>query len=131
MAYRITEDCVGCGKCRRVCPWKAVIGQQKQRHVIEPTLCQECSTCWFTCPKRAVVDPFGFRRSPEVRPRMPKANIDRGACVGCQNCLLNCEQGAIQYKKGLIVGHCNVDQSQCIGCGKCMEYCANISIVVA
>jgi ferredoxin len=118
---------VGCGSCRRKCPWEAVLGKQKHKHLIEPTLCQECGTCWYTCPKCAVEDPEGYRRE-KGRPRPPKARIDRAACVGCQNCQLNCEQGAIHYLSSVLVGYCQVDQSRCVGCGSCLSYCASACI---
>ena len=124
MAFRITGRCVGCGTCRNRCPWEAISGVKKERHLVDPTLCQECATCWYVCPKCAVEDPEGYVRAKGGRPRAPKARIDVGACVGCQNCLLNCEHGAIRYRDGLIAGYCNVEASSCIGCGSCLACCA-------
>lgn len=125
MAFRITEQCVGCGSCRRKCPWEAISGQKKKRHLVEPTLCRECGTCWYTCPRCAVEDPAGCVRERRGKPKAPKAMIDVRACVGCQNCLLNCEQGAITFEDGLLAGHCNVEEPSCIGCGSCLAYCAS------
>jgi len=125
MAFRITDECVGCGSCRKKCPWGAISGEKKCKHVIDPTLCQQCGTCWYACPKRAIEDAEGYRRRKGERARVPKARIDAKACAGCQNCLLNCEQDAIEFESGLVAGHCRVDKSKCIGCGNCLAYCAS------
>lgn len=123
--YRITDDCKGCGVCRKKCPWNAVLGAKKERHVIEPTLCRGCGTCWSVCPRRAVEDANGTRRADRERGQAPRARIDGCACAGCQNCLLNCEQSAIRYERRLLAGHCVVDQDRCIGCGSCLTFCAS------
>ncbi|MBW2276428.1 MAG: 4Fe-4S binding protein [Deltaproteobacteria bacterium] len=128
VAYRITSDCKGCGVCRKQCPWDAILGAKKERHVIEPTLCEQCGTCWHVCPKRAIEDEDGQRREGKGKGKVPKAGIDRATCVGCQNCLLNCEQSAIEHHPRLLGGHCSVDQSRCVGCGSCLAYCASDSI---
>ena len=99
------------------------MGEKKKKHVIDPTLCRGCGTCWYSCPKRAVEDPEGYRRSKEHKARVPKADIDRKSCAGCQNCLLNCAQGAIDYEKRFLTGNCSVDQDRCKGCGSCLAYC--------
>ena len=124
MVYRITADCVGCGACSKKCPWDAIFGEKKKKHVIDPTLCHECSTCWYTCPKCAVEDPDGIRRNGG-KPRVPKANIDRERCVGCRNCLLNCDRRAIAYASSALVGRCTVDEAVCVGCASCTAYCPN------
>ncbi len=129
MAYRISEACVGCGACKKQCPWEAIFGEKKKRHVIDPTLCKECSTCWWTCPRYAVEDPEGYCRQGG-KPRAPKACIDGEHCVGCQTCLCNCEQQAIEYEKGLLTGRCVVDQTLCVGCASCRSWCPNDCIEV-
>jgi Na+-translocating ferredoxin:NAD+ oxidoreductase subunit B len=130
VSYWISEECVGCGLCRRSCPWDAVVGVQKQRHQVEPALCRECGTCWHSCPKAAVTDPAGFVRDRKEKARLPKAVISKAACRGCQNCLLTCEQGAISFVAGKMLGHCEVDPSRCIGCAACLQGCLSGCIAV-
>ena len=131
MAFRISEDCWGCGVCRKMCPWSAVHGERKKRHLIDPVICRECGTCWYACPRCAVEDAEGYRRKKEVKTRIPKVSINRGLCAGCKNCLLNCEQGAIHYKRGLLFGYCMVEETLCVGCGGCLALCASGCISLA
>lgn len=131
LAFKIRSECAGCGACKKKCPWEAILGEKKNKHLIEPTLCRECGTCWYTCPKCAVEDPQGYCREKGSRRDLPKAAINQGACAGCQNCLLNCEQRAIDFVPGLITGHCEVEQSLCRGCGSCLTYCASDCIDLA
>lgn len=126
--YRITADCKGCGVCRKKCPWEAIEGEKKVRHVIDPTLCERCGTCWHVCPRQAIEDADGRRREGKGKGEVPRAAIDGESCVGCQNCLLNCEQGAIEHHKGLLGGRCEIDRERCVGCGSCLAYCATDSI---
>jgi MinD superfamily P-loop ATPase len=125
LTFAVTDDCVGCGACRKKCPWEAISGEKKQKHLIDPTLCQECGTCWYTCPKCAVEDPEGYRRKKQGKPKVPKASIDAGACAGCENCLMNCEHEAIVFRRGILAGNCEVDKSKCKGCGSCLSQCVS------
>jgi len=51
----ITDDCVGCTKCKRNCPVEAISGELKQKHVIDPAKCIKCDQCIDNCPKKAIV----------------------------------------------------------------------------
>lgn len=52
--YEITEDCKGCGKCRRNCPVNAISGDKKQVHTIDPNVCIKCGKCEDNCAFGAV-----------------------------------------------------------------------------
>ena len=51
----ITDDCIGCTKCKRNCPVNAIIGDIKQKHVIDQDKCIKCGACIDGCPKKAIV----------------------------------------------------------------------------
>ena len=51
MLVSIDENtCIGCTKCLPVCPVDAIIGAQKQLHVILSDLCTGCGLCIPPCP---------------------------------------------------------------------------------
>ena len=49
----ITESCTGCGRCMKVCTFKA-IRREGERYVIDGSRCDECGDCWVHCPAGAV-----------------------------------------------------------------------------
>ena len=51
--YQVTENCIGCGICTRVCPAGCIhLGKQKAVHTAEN--CQMCMACIHHCPENAV-----------------------------------------------------------------------------
>ena len=53
--YRIIEEaCTACGKCKKVCPVKAIAGEKKVPHVIDQALCIKCGQCKDVCRFDAV-----------------------------------------------------------------------------
>jgi electron transport complex protein RnfB len=42
--------CIGCTKCLPVCPVDAIIGAQKQLHIVLDELCTGCGLCIPPCP---------------------------------------------------------------------------------
>lgn len=53
---RITNKCVGCGACRRVCPVDCIEGSLKVRHRIDYDKCTHCGQCIQACPVNAITE---------------------------------------------------------------------------
>ncbi|MFH1877977.1 MAG: NADH-quinone oxidoreductase subunit NuoF [Candidatus Omnitrophota bacterium] len=54
VTYAITDSCVGCGACKRVCPVKAISGSPKEKHEIDKEKCIKCGQCFNICKFGAV-----------------------------------------------------------------------------
>ena len=54
LGYEITESCVGCGACLRICPAEAIEGQRKERYRIDQFKCIKCGQCFDICKFDAV-----------------------------------------------------------------------------
>ncbi len=46
----ITDDCIACGKCIKVCPTDAIKGEKKKVHVLDQGKCIVCGSCVEICP---------------------------------------------------------------------------------
>lgn len=51
--YRITEKCIGCGKCQKVCPQNC-IDFENERASIRQQNCLHCGACFENCPVKAI-----------------------------------------------------------------------------
>lgn len=50
----ITNRCVGCGRCSKVCSFDAII-KDGNRYRINGRRCDECGNCFTVCPAHAIV----------------------------------------------------------------------------
>jgi formate hydrogenlyase subunit 6/NADH:ubiquinone oxidoreductase subunit I len=48
------ETCIGCKRCTRTCPVKAISGTLKKVHVINLAICVGCGQCADACPKGSI-----------------------------------------------------------------------------
>jgi len=55
IAYRITDDCIGCTLCAQRCPAEAIAMTPYTKHAIDQDKCTRCDTCRQVCPTDAVV----------------------------------------------------------------------------
>lgn len=56
-----------------------------------------------------------------------KANVDKGICVACGVCVIQCPRAAINIVKGC---YAQVESDTCVGCGLCEKACPANAITV-
>ncbi len=53
--YVITDACIGCTKCARVCPASCISGKVKEKHLIDTSKCIKCGACMDSCKFNAII----------------------------------------------------------------------------
>lgn len=72
--YRITEECIGCGICTKVCP-KKCFRMEGQKSAWDPAGCMMCMACIHACPMTAI-----RMRIPEKNPKARYRNENISIC---------------------------------------------------
>lgn len=126
MAHSITTNCTGCGACTLICPARAVSGEAKASHWIDPRRCIGCGACGRVCPVGAVQDANGeaVERQPRNRWAMPV--IDTKSCLSCGLCLASCPVTALGWHLPPAGGHPLAALERpdgCLACGFCRAIC--------
>lgn len=133
MAHRITDLCIGCTACARVCPTEAITGDKQVMHVIDPTLCIDCHACTRVCPTTAIMDQDGafLPRMPK-RSDWPKPVVYEDLCSGCSFCVDICPRDCLELVGGgpMIGVSALVRPNDCVSCRQCEEVCAKHAIMV-
>ncbi len=52
----ITDECIACGKCLKICPIPGCISASKPYH-IDADKCMRCAKCIAACPVGAILRP--------------------------------------------------------------------------
>lgn len=50
------NNCVGCSKCRLICPVDAIIGTYNFRHTVLVDYCTGCNLCIPVCPTSCIIE---------------------------------------------------------------------------
>jgi ferredoxin len=53
MAYKISDACTACGKCKESCPSEA-IKEGEKKYSIDPEACIDCGVCVEGCEAKAI-----------------------------------------------------------------------------
>ena len=53
--FYITDACIGCTKCSRICPQSCISGKVKEKHTIDISKCIKCGACMDNCKFNAIV----------------------------------------------------------------------------
>lgn len=79
---RVTEDCIGCGICEKVCPSASIqVIDGKAVHV--PGNCQTCLACAHACPQKAIRLTIP-EVNPEARYRNEHISLQEIMDANCQ-----------------------------------------------
>jgi NADH-quinone oxidoreductase subunit F len=55
LMYEITDKCIGCTRCAKICPVTCISGKIKELHVIDQDRCIKCGSCYEACPVEAII----------------------------------------------------------------------------
>jgi len=48
------DQCIGCGRCKEVCPHGVFTIEDKKARIINKDRCMECGACALNCPAKAI-----------------------------------------------------------------------------
>jgi formate hydrogenlyase subunit 6/NADH:ubiquinone oxidoreductase subunit I len=72
--YRLTDACIGCGTCSRVCPMRSIT-MVDDKPTWDYTTCAGCYACVQACPKAAIRFAKYKEPNPEVHYRNPHVTL--------------------------------------------------------
>ncbi|ANF16921.1 electron transport complex protein RnfB [Buchnera aphidicola (Schlechtendalia chinensis)] len=57
------ENCVGCSKCRLICPVDAIIGTYNFTHTVVKNMCTGCNLCISLCPTNCIREKITYNEN--------------------------------------------------------------------
>ena len=72
--YQVTDACIGCGTCSRVCPMRC-ISMEDGRPVYDYGRCANCYACIHACPSKAIRYVRCEEPNPGARYRNPHVTL--------------------------------------------------------
>lgn len=66
------DECIGCGKCKTICPMKVFDIKNKKPIVINKNDCIHCSLCKEQCPSQAIVIEHSWKEAITIAKRHSK-----------------------------------------------------------
>lgn len=71
------QDCIGCTKCIKACPFDAIIGAQNLMHSVLSDACNGCKLCIAPCPVDCIDLIELPTRSPEEKRALAEQSRER------------------------------------------------------
>ncbi len=128
MSHKITDRCKGCDDCADICPVRAITGEMKEKHEIDPNRCIDCGACCNVCEYEGILDQNGKPTKFVPREQWKKPVIDTELCDGCSICVEECPAFALELSMPTEPGDINTHSvlarpDECNSCGFCVRHC--------